>query len=133
VVELDFSGLPAGAPRIASWEAKWGANGTGSDAEAAHSTEFAGTRSVFPADLGEELAERMQRVAVETFETLRLRDYARVDLRMTASGEIFVIEVNPNCYLERNAEFARAAAKDGIGYDALVARIIELAMARYAR
>jgi len=133
VMELDFSGLPAGAPRIASWEAKWGADGTGTESEAEHSAEFAGTKAIFPTDLDEELVERMQRIAVETFEALRLRDYARIDLRTSASGEVFVIEVNPNCYLERNAEFARAADKDGIGYDALVARIIELAMARYAR
>ena len=53
--------------------------------------------------------------------------------RVTDGGEIFVIEVNPNCYLERNGEFARAAAHDGIEYDALLAEIAELAAARYAR
>ena len=57
----------------------------------------------------------------------------RVDLRVRDDGEVYVIEVNPNCYLERDAEFARAAAKAGIEYDALIARIVELANARYAR
>jgi D-alanine-D-alanine ligase len=56
-----------------------------------------------------------------------------VDLRVTPSGEIYVIEVNPNCYLERSGEFARAAEKHGMDHAALVARIVELAMARYAR
>jgi D-alanine-D-alanine ligase len=133
VMELDFSGLPAGAPRIASWEAKWGADGSGAGAEAEKSEEFAGTRSIFPTDLPDELVERMQRTAVEAFQALRLRDYARIDLRLSADGEIFVIEVNPNCYLERKAEFARAAERDGISYHALIARIVELAAARYAR
>ena len=64
---------------------------------------------------------------------LRLRDYGRVDLRVTAAEEIYVIEVNPNCYLERTGEFARAAAEAGIAHDALIARIIELAQARYSR
>ncbi|HEX9484855.1 MAG TPA: hypothetical protein VF929_09735 [Gemmatimonadaceae bacterium] len=41
--------------------------------------------------------------------------------------------VNPNCYLERSAEFSRAAAASGISHDALIARILELAVARYAR
>jgi D-alanine-D-alanine ligase len=133
IIEMDFSGLPAGAPRIASWEAKWGADSSGAGAGAEKSAEFAGTKSVFPTDVDESLVERMQQTAVNAFEALRLRDYARIDLRVDAKGEIYVIEVNPNCYLERNAEFARAAEKDGINYHALVARIVELASARYAR
>ena len=45
VMELDFSGFPAGVPRIASWEAKWGDDGAGSG------EQFAGTRSIFPVDV----------------------------------------------------------------------------------
>ena len=52
---------------------------------------------------------------------------------MNEAGEVFVIEVNPNCYLERESEFARAAARSGLDYDALIERIVELAAARYAR
>jgi D-alanine-D-alanine ligase len=132
-IEMDFSALPVGMPRIASWEAKWGPDGTGTDAESEKSVEYAGTKSIFPEDLGEELVERLQATAVQAFDALRLRDYARIDMRVNDRGEIFVIEVNPNCYLERNAEFARAAEKDGLSYHALIARIVELASARYAR
>jgi D-alanine-D-alanine ligase len=126
VIELDFSGFPTDRPRIASWNAKWGEDGEGSGAE------FAGTNSVFPKNLDEELVTRMQEVAVECFNALRLRDYARIDLRVAASGEIYVIEVNPNCYLERESEFARAAKEHGLEYTALIARLVELATARYA-
>jgi D-alanine-D-alanine ligase len=133
VMEMDFSGLPAGALRIASWDAKWGADGSGAGAGAERSAEFAGTKSIFPSDLDEDLTERLQRTAIQAFGALRLRDYARIDLRVAPDGEIFVIEVNPNCYLEREAEFARAAQKDGLSYHALIARIVELASARYAR
>jgi D-alanine-D-alanine ligase len=75
----------------------------------------------------------MQRVAVDSFDALRLRDYGRVDLRVTDAGEVYVIEVNPNCYLERESEFSRAAAKSGMDYPALIERIIELSTARYSR
>lgn len=126
IMELDFSGFPAGVPRIASWEAKWGEDGAGSGAQ------FAGTRSIFPTDVAPALAERMQQAALEAFHALRLRDYARIDLRVTNDEQIFVIEVNPNCYLERESEFARAAAEGGFAYDALIARILELAAARYS-
>jgi D-alanine-D-alanine ligase len=127
IIELDFSKFPADKPRIASWEAKWGEDGSGSG------EEFAGTQSIFPEKLDEELASRMQQVARDCFQALRLRDYARIDLRVTDAGEIYVIEVNPNCYLEKESEFARAAKKSGLEYDALIARIVDLATARYSR
>ena len=126
IMELDFSGFPAGVPRIASWEAKWGDDGAGSG------EQFAGTRSIFPSDVPPALTERMQQAALEAFHALRLRDYARIDLRVTSDEQIFVIEVNPNCYLERESEFSRAAAEGGLAYDALIARILELATARYS-
>jgi D-alanine-D-alanine ligase len=133
IMELDFSGLPVGAPKIASWEAKWGADGSGAGAGADASAEFAGTKSVFPTDLDEALVERIQQTAINAFEALRLRDYARIDMRVREDGEIYVIEVNPNCYLERSAEFATSAAKDGVNYHSLIAQIAEFATARYAR
>ena len=127
IIELDFSNFPPDRPKIASWEAKWGDEGEGEGAE------FEGTKSIFPESLDEELATRMQAVAVDTFHALRLRDYARVDLRVTPENEIYVIEANPNCYLEKESEFARAAAKMELSYEQLIARIVELAAARYAR
>ena len=127
VIELDFSKFPAGKPKIASWAAKWGDEGSGSGAE------FAGTESIFPENLQTDLVERMQQVAIDSFNALKLRDYARVDLRVNERGKIFVIEVNPNCYLERESEFARAAARAGLEYPALIERLVELATARYAR
>ena len=131
VIELDFSAFPADRPRVASYEAKWGEGGTGGTGETG--AEFAGTKSIFPTDLSPELVKRMQDVAVEAFGALRLRDYGRVDLRVTPEGEVYVIEVNPNCYLEKSGEFARAAAEAGIPHEALVGRILELAQARYSR
>ena len=131
VMELDFSAFPPDRPKVASWEAKWGEGGSGDASESG--AEFAGTRSVFPTDVAPELLARMQAVAIESFNALRLRDYGRVDLRVSAAGEIYVIEVNPNCYLEKSGEFSRAAAESGLAHDALIARIVELAQGRYTR
>jgi D-alanine-D-alanine ligase len=124
---MDFTGFPDDRPKIASWAAKWGDDGEGSGAE------YAGTKSIFPADLDPDLEARMKKIAVESFHALRLRDYARIDLRVSPAGEIYVIEVNPNCYLERESEFARAAKQGGLEYEALVGRIVDLATARYSR
>ena len=60
-----------------------------------------------------------------------VRDYARVDLRLSNSQEIYVIEVNANCDLEKTSEFAAGARAFGLDYPALVNRIAELALERY--
>jgi D-alanine-D-alanine ligase len=127
VIELDFSAFPADRPRIASWAAKWGDEGD------AKGEEYMAADSVFPEDLSEELVEKIRHAATQAFQALRLRDYARVDLRVTAGGDVYVLEVNPNCYLEKESEFARAALRSGLDHASLIARIVELATARYAR
>ena len=60
-----------------------------------------------------------------------MRDYGRIDLRLTDTGDIFVIEVNANCYLEQATEFAQAAAAAGIDYPTLVNKIVGCALERY--
>jgi D-alanine-D-alanine ligase len=120
--ELDMSGLPDGVPRVATWAAKWEAE-----------DEAGSGRTVFPEDLDPVAADRMRRAAADAFRALRLRDYARVDIRLDGSGEPFVLEVNPNCYLARGEVFAEAAERIGLAYEALIGRIIELAAGRYAR
>jgi D-alanine-D-alanine ligase len=121
--ELDMSAYPEGVPKVASWSAKW---------EEEHE-EFTGCRLIFPEDLDPDVAERMCALAVESFRALRLRDYARVDLRLDEKGEAFVIEVNPNCYLADGEVFAESAERAGLPYQALIERIIELAVGRYVR
>jgi D-alanine-D-alanine ligase len=118
-VEMDFSGLPEGKPRILDNKAKWDES----------STQFKGTKSVLP-ELPPELCAKLQKVALDACRAVRVRDYGRVDLRLTDDGEIFVIEVNANCYLEESSEFAMAAAAEGIEYVALINRIVEIAAQR---
>jgi D-alanine-D-alanine ligase len=121
-IEMDFSGLPNGSPHVLDSKAKWAKN----------SVEFKGTRSVL-AEVSEELRAKLQKVALDAARALRIRDYGRVDLRLTPTGEIYVIEVNANCYLERSGEFAAAAAAAGLDYPTLIERIAELALERHRR
>ncbi len=121
-IEMDFSGLPEGVPHILDSRAKWDEK----------SEQFKATRAVLP-ELPDELRARLQQVALNAYRALRVRDYGRVDLRLTPTGEIYVIEVNASCYLEESSEFARAAAAGGTDYVALVNRIAELALERASR
>jgi D-alanine-D-alanine ligase len=119
LVELEFVAAAEHGETVAGFDLKWDRDREGE------------TRSIFPTDIPETLVQRMQHMALDAFHALRLRDYARVDLRLNERGAAFVIEVNPNCYLERGAEFARAAERTGIPYDALIERLVALAAARY--
>src|SRR5207248_4700026 len=96
------------------------------------SVEYKGTKAII-ADLPDELRARLQKVALDAYRALRVRDYGRIDLRLTETGEIYVIEVNASCYLEQSSEFATAAMAAGIDYRTLVQRILEEAVGRYEK
>jgi D-alanine-D-alanine ligase len=121
-VEVDFTGFPEGVPKVMDSKAKWDER----------SKEYKGTKSVV-ANLPDELRARLQKVAVDAYRALRVRDYGRVDLRLTETGEIYVLEVNASCYLEKSGEFAMAAAASGLDYPRLVERIVNLAAERFER
>jgi len=121
-VEVDFTGFPEGVPKVLDSKAKWDVR----------SKEYKGTKSVL-ANLPDELRARLQKVAVDAYRALRVRDYGRVDIRLTDTGEIYVLEVNASCYLERSSEFAMSAAAAGMDYPQLIERIIQLALERYGK
>ncbi len=118
-VEMDFSGLPAGAPHVLDYKAKWDKK----------SAEFKGTNAVVP-ELPEELTACLQKVALDACRALLVRDYARVDVRLTDTQQIYVIEVNANCDLGQTSEFATGALASGLDYPTLINRIAELAIER---
>jgi len=118
-IEMDFSRLDPDKPHIVDHNAKW-EKGT---------AEYEGTTAVL-AELPDEMTAKLQKSALEAYRALRVRDYGRIDMRVADTGEIYVIEVNASCYLERTSEFATAAAAAGIEYDTLINRIAELAIER---
>jgi D-alanine-D-alanine ligase len=122
LVELDLSRLPNGTPKIASTDVKWE-----KETEA-----YKKTRSQVVEDLDEKTVEKIQEKALAAYQALKLRDYGRIDLRLTPKGEIYVLEANPNPWLSSGAEFAMAARKSGRTYTDLMRDIVDLAMARYA-
>jgi D-alanine-D-alanine ligase len=119
-IEMDFSKLEEGLPRILDGAGKWDEN----------SPQYKGTEAIL-ADLPDEMRARLQQAALEAYRALRVRDYGRIDMRLTEAGEIYVIEVNASCYLEQSAEFATAAAASGLAYPELIERIVQEAMKRY--
>jgi D-alanine-D-alanine ligase len=119
-LEMDFSGMKDGSLKVMDNQAKFDVN----------SERFRGTKTIVP-ELEPELRARLHKVSLDAYRALRVRDYGRIDLRLAQTGEIFVIEVNANCYLEENSEFALAARTQGVDYPKLVNGIAELAIERW--
>ncbi|HEX2569931.1 MAG TPA: D-alanine--D-alanine ligase [Polyangia bacterium] len=117
--EIDFTDLPAGLPRIVSYDAKW----------APESPECVGTRPV-RCLIDEPARLRVERVARAAFAALELRDYARIDLRLAPDGTPYVIDINPNCDLSDGAGVSRAAGFAGLDYPSLVERVVWTAWER---
>ena len=98
--------LPPDAPRIYSYVGKW-------DPE---SDEY---KTIIPDQcpplepLPEGAEAEIRRIALQTFEILRLRGYARVDFRMREDGELFVLEVNANPLIGEYSVMATMAERMG--------------------
>jgi D-alanine-D-alanine ligase len=120
LVELDLSQLPEGVPRIASRDVKFER-----DSEA-----YKLTKSRVVEDLDEATTQKLSETAVAAYRAVKLRDYGRIDMRLTAEGEVYVIEANPNPWLSSKHEFAMAGRKSGRTYTELIKSIIELALER---
>jgi D-alanine-D-alanine ligase len=123
LVELDLSKLPKGMPKIASQDVKFEKN----------TEAYKLTKSAIADDLDEETANRLSETAIKAYRAVKLRDYGRIDMRISNKGEIYVIEANPNPWLSSGQEFAMAAKKFGLSYTQMIAEIVDLAMARHAR
>lgn len=119
LVELDLSQLPDGTPKIAGYDVKFDRT----------SEAYKKTKSRV-AVIEEELGSKIQQTAIDAFRALRLRDYGRIDMRVTEDGSVYVIEANPNPWLASAAEFSMAAKETGRSYVDLIGEIIELAMRR---
>lgn len=119
LTEIQFGKAFEGKPRIVSYKAKWDPD----------SPEFQDSPSG-PCAIDPITEARLVRAASQAFDALECRDYGRVDLRVTASGEPYVIDINPNCDLHPQAGFAKAAAQAGMDYRTLARKLVEIALER---
>lgn len=120
ISEIDFSGLPAGEPKIVGYCAKWDED----------SPLFSATMPVCPADISKRLENRIRDLAIRSYQCIGCRDYARVDMRTGSHGSLYVLEVNPNPDISPKAGFARAARTAGYSYSGMIQQISDAAMER---
>jgi D-alanine-D-alanine ligase len=124
IVGFRFDTLPAGAPPIYGYEAKWIWDTVQSPLE------------IFecPAAVPEVQAEAVRAAALGAYRALGCRDWCRVDVRCDGAGQPMVVELNPLPGVlpdpRDNSCFPKAARAAGMDYDALIQAVADIAWRR---
>lgn len=86
---------------------------------------------ICPANIPAKLAEQMIEYSKQAFLALELRDFARVDIRLDANNNIYLLEINSMASLGPSGSYVAAAKVAGYDYSALVNRMLDVAAVRY--
>jgi D-alanine-D-alanine ligase len=107
---------------IYSYDAKW----------APTSSEFKSSPLKVPVIVDDALQKRIVDVACRAYRLLGCRDYARVDLRVTPEGDPYILEVNPNPYINSIMLIDGLTAVNR-GHSQFVCEVARAALARRPR
>jgi D-alanine-D-alanine ligase len=121
LVEQDFTLLPPSSPRIVGYRAKW----------VEDSAEYTGIPRNYAFQSSDRpLIEEARRLATACWDLFGLSGYARVDLRASEAGIVFVLEVNANPCLAPDAGFVFAAGLASLTVNDVIKLIMDAAAAR---
>ena len=115
--ELVIQNLPEGALNIATGRLKW---------NSAYQKKVGLVTKA--ADLTPELRRKLEVLSKRIYRLLSLSGYARLDYRMTSSGEFYLLEANPNPQIAINEDFADSAKHCGLSYAHLLQKILTLGL-----
>ena len=118
VWELILDKLPEDAKRIATERVKWSHK---------YQQKY-GITSREADNLPGGKAEEIQGLAKQVYRALGLSGYARIDLRMTADGQLYVLEANPNPQIATDEDFADSAEKTGYDYQELLQELLNVGL-----
>jgi len=121
--ELFFDKLPEGSLPIATARAKFDRK-----YQARVGIDSGPAREMPPAT-----AARIARLCKRVYRVLGLSGYARLDLRLAADGQVYVIEVNSTPDVAEGEDFADSAKAVGLSYTQLIQRIVTLGIAHGRR
>jgi len=85
---------------------------------------------VCPAKISSELKKKLQDMALKVYSAVECRDFGRVDFRVDADGNPYVLEINPLPSLSTEDVFKLVAETMGITYEKIIGRILESALKR---
>ena len=85
------------------------------------------TREVCPADVDDNIREKAQQYGLVAHQALQLKGYSRTDM-IVRGDEFFILETNTIPGMTETSLLPQAAAEAGLGFAALLDRLVELAM-----
>jgi D-alanine-D-alanine ligase len=118
VWELSFGSLGDNQAGIATRKVKW---------DRKYQQRHGITRQA-AVDLPPPVVAALDRLSRRIYKSLGLSGYARMDFRVRADGQVFMLEANANPCLAQAEDFSQSALSAGIGYQDLLTRIITLGM-----
>lgn len=92
-----------------------------------------GATLMIPANITEEISEKVRQIAIKTFKTLACEGLGRVDCFLKSDGSILVNEINTIPGFTKVSMYPQLWAASGISYPELINRLIELAIERFER
>jgi D-alanine-D-alanine ligase len=120
--EIVFTGYSPDKFKIVDYAAKW----------KPESIEYIHTSRSFEfSEKDRALLEQLSSISIACWHVFDLRGYARVDFRVDQSGNPFVLEVNTNPCLSKDAGFIAACQRGGIEYKSVILRILEDMLEHY--
>lgn len=120
-VELVLDGLPPDAPRIATRKVKW---------DDAYRQKH-GIDVVLAKELPEAVDRQIPKLVRRICRALGIDGHVRMDFRLRADGKLFFLEANPNPDVAWGGELATAAEAIGMGYEAMIQKLLDQAMRRH--
>jgi len=89
-----------------------------------------GSRHLVPAPIDADLCARLQMLALWVHRLIGLRDYSRTDFMVSKEGRPYILEINALPGLSPSSLLPDECASQGIGYEALIDRLVNYAIAR---
>jgi D-alanine-D-alanine ligase len=124
IVEVNLDFVPEGFNKIYSYEVKW----------------FFDTREnqldIFtcPAKISKEIYQSIEKVCRDAYNVLRIKDWARIDVRLDKNNIPNIIEINPLPGIlpdpRDNSCYPKAARHAGMDYNAMINAVLNEAIGR---
>ena len=84
-----------------------------------------------PAPISDKLATEAKELAIRAFKFLGCFDCARIDMRLDADENLYLLEVNSLPSLGQHGSYTQGAEQAGLDFTKLINRLVDVASARY--
>jgi D-alanine-D-alanine ligase len=121
--EIDFSCINDPMHRLVTWDSKWSPD----------SKDWLSMPVITDVKISPLLRAQIEEIVLRTYRVFECRDYARVDLRIDANEQPYVVDVNPNPDITPEGGFIAACNAVGYSYGEAISNIVQMAVTRRNR